>query len=176
MNGDELLSIALDAFRVRVTRVLPAQIREAVEALTDEQLWWRPNEKSNSIGNLVLHLSGSLDYYLNRNLGGLDFTRDRAAEFAERRSIPKPELLARFDAMVANAERTFDSLTPARLGEPSPEPTMHRVVFQDLINAALHLSNHAGQIVWIAKMLREDAVHETWIRTHKNLGAWKQQA
>ena len=174
MQGDELLSLALDAFRVRVTQVFPAQIRTAVEALTDEQIWWRPNEGSNSIGNLVLHLSGSLDLYLNRKLGGLEFTRDRAAEFAERREIPKAELLARFDAMVANAERTFDSLNAQRLGEPSPEPTMHRVVFQDLINAALHLSNHAGQIVWIAKMLRENAVDEVWIRTHKKLGAWKQ--
>lgn len=173
MDGDELLTVTIDAFRTRVTRVFPAQIRAAVEALTDEQIWWRPNETSNSIGNLVLHLSGSLDHYLNRNLGGLDFTRDRAAEFAERREIPKAELLARFDAMVANAERTFDSLTPARLGEPSPEPTMHRVVMQDLLNAAMHLANHAGQIVWIAKMLREGAVDEVWIRTHKRLGAWK---
>src|SRR5688500_12477557 len=122
MNGDELLSVALDAFRVRVTRVFPGQIRAAVAALSDEQIWWRPNEKSNSVGNIVLHLSGSLDHYLNRNLGGLDFTRDRAAEFAERRPIPKAELLERFDAMVTNADRTFDSLNPARLGEPSPEP------------------------------------------------------
>ena len=165
--------VLIDALRTRMTSVFPAQIRAAVEPLTDEQIWWRPNEQSNSIGNLVLHLAGSLNLYLNRNIGGIDYTRDRAAEFAERRQIPKQELLALFDDMVARAVRTFDSLTPQRLSDPSPEPTMHSIVVQDLVNAFGHLANHAGQIVWIAKMLQGDAVHEIWIRTHRELGAWK---
>jgi len=165
--------VLLDALHTRITRVFPAQIRGALEPLTDEQIWWRPNEQSNSIGNIVLHLTGSLNHYLARNIGGIEYQRDRAAEFAERREIPKAELLAVFDDMVARAERTFAALAPDRLAEPSPEPTMHAIVAQDLLNAMAHLSNHAGQIVWIAKMLRGDAVHETWIRTHRSEGAWK---
>ena len=165
--------VLLDALRSRVTRVFPAQIRAAIEPLTDEQIWWRPNEQSNSIGNLVLHLTGSLNLYLNRNIGGIDYTRDRAAEFAERGSIPRAELLALFDDMVARAERTFDALTPARLGDPSPEPTMHSFVLQDLVNAFGHLANHSGQIVWIAKMLHGGAIDDIWIKTHRQLGAWK---
>jgi len=172
----EPLQATLDALRARVTRVFPAQVRTAVNALTDDQIWWRPNESSNSIGNLVLHLSGSLDYYLNRNLGGLEFTRDRPAEFNERHPIPKEQLLARFDEMVANAVRTFDSLTVARLGEPSPEPTMYNLLVEDLLNAAMHLANHAGQIVWIAKMLEVNAVDEVWIRSHRAEGGWKPKA
>ncbi|HYC92100.1 MAG TPA: DUF1572 family protein [Thermoanaerobaculia bacterium] len=169
--------ILLDALRSRITAVFPAQVRGALEALTDEQIWWRPNEQSNSIGNIVLHLTGSLNHFLNRNIGGIDYDRDRAAEFAERRQIPKEELLALFDDMVSRAERTFASLTPERLGDPSPEPKMHSIVLQDLVNAFGHLANHAGQIVWIAKMLRGDApdkaIDEIWIRTHRDLGAWK---
>ena len=164
---------ALAALRARITAVFPAQVRAALASLTDEQLWWRPNEKSNSIGNLVVHLTGSLNHYLNRNLGGLDYTRDRAAEFAERRMLPKSEVLARFDEMVANAERTFARLTPESLGEPSPEPDMHSIVFEDVINVAMHLATHTGQIVWIAKMLDEGAVDEVWIRSHRAEGAWK---
>src|SRR5262245_34683128 len=79
----ELAEITLEALKARICRVFPAQVRAAVEALDDDQIWWRPNETSNSIGNLVLHLSGSLNHYLNRGYGGLDYTRDRAAEFAE---------------------------------------------------------------------------------------------
>jgi hypothetical protein len=167
------LQITLDALRSRVTRVFPAQVRAAVEPLTEEQFWWRPNESSNSIGNLVLHLAGSLKHYLNRNVGGIDYTRDRAAEFAERRAIPKAEVMAAFDEMVAGAEKTFDTLTPERLEHPSPEPSMHSILLEDVLNAAIHLSNHTGQIVWIAKMLQEGAVDEVWIRTHRKLGAWK---
>lgn len=166
--------VLLDALRTRITGVFPAQIRASLEALTDEQVWWRPNEQSNSVGNIVLHLARSLNHFLNRNIGGIDYERDRAAEFAERRAISKAELLAIFDDMVAKAERTFAALTPERLGDPSPEPKMHSVVLQDLVNVLAHLSNHAGQIVWIAKMLRGDALDEIWMRTHKEQGAWKQ--
>lgn len=164
--------IILDALKTRITAVFPAQIHDAVNRLTDEQLWWRPNESSNSIGNLLLHLSGSLNLYLNRNLGSIDYTRDRAAEFAERRELPKADLLAIFDGMVASARTTFEGLTADRLDEPSPEPSMHRLVVEDLINIAAHLAFHAGQIVWIAKMFDASAVDETWIRTHRSAGAW----
>lgn len=167
--------IALAALRSRITGVFPAQIRTALASLTDEQVWWRPNEKSNSIGNLVLHLTGSLNHFLNRNLGGINYDRDRAAEFAERRSLPKAELLALFDDMVAKAERTFDNMTLDTLARPSPEPSMHAIVFEDLINITAHIATHAGQIVWIAKMLNENAVDDVWIKTHRSEGAWKKR-
>lgn len=165
--NDQTLTLTLDALRSRVTRVLPAEVRECIALLDDEQIWWRPNEQSNSIGNIILHVSGSLNHYLNRNIGGIAYDRDRAAEFAERRNIPKAELLAIFDGMVANAEKTFDAVTLERLGDASPEPKMHKTVMEDLLNVAIHFSNHAGQIVWITKMLRGDAVDEVWMKAHK---------
>ena len=170
--ANEIGTTALDALRVRITKVFPAQIRTCLDQLSDEEIWSRPNESTNSIGNIVLHIAGSLDHYLNRNLGGLAFTRDRDAEFAERRRIPRNELRARFDEMVRHAEQTFASLTPERLGEPSPEPKMHRLVIEDLINIVAHLANHTGQIVWITKMFRGGAVDEVWINAHKK-GAWR---
>ena len=170
--NDQTLTTALTALKARVTKVLPAEVRDCVALLDDEQIWWRPNEQSNSVGNIILHVSGSLNYYLNRNIGGIDYDRDRAAEFAERRTIPKAELLAIFDDMVAKAEQTFDALTLERLGDASPEPKMHASVMEDLINVAVHFSNHAGQIVWITKMLRGDAVDEVWIRAHKE-NVWR---
>lgn len=168
-----MFTITIAALRARVTRVFPAQIRAAVATLTDEQIWWRPNETSNSIGNLIVHLTGSLNLYLARNIGGIAFERDRAAEFAERRLLPKAEVMALFEEMVTRAERTFDGLTPERLSEPSPEPTMHELVIEDLLNVGMHLSTHTGQIVWIAKMLAEGSVREVWIKSHRNEGAWK---
>jgi hypothetical protein len=166
--NDQTLTLTLDALRSRVTRVLPVQVRECVALLDDDQIWWRPNEQSNSIGNIILHVSGSLNHYLNRNIGGIEYDRDRAAEFAERRNIPKAELLAIFDGMVANAEKTFDAVTLERLGDASPEPKMHKTVMEDLLNVGIHFSNHVGQIVWITKMLRGDAVDEVWMKAHKD--------
>jgi uncharacterized damage-inducible protein DinB len=170
--ADEIAAATYDALRTRIAAVFPAQIRQCVEALDDEQIWWRPNESSNSIGNIVLHVSGSLNHFLNRQIGGFDYDRNREAEFAERRHLPKAELLQIFDDMAAKAEQTFNALTPERLGDPSPEPKMSKVVVQDLIGVATHLANHAGQILWITKMLREGSLDEVWMRTHKHLGAW----
>lgn len=170
--ADELASLTIDSLRARITRIFPAQIRQCLEQLDDEQIWWRPNEPSNSIGNLVLHLTGSLNHYLNRNVGGVEYDRNREAEFAERRHMPKAELLALFDDMVAKAEKTFDGLTPERLMQPSPEPKMSQYVIQDLLNVGVHISTHTGQILWITKMLREGALDEVWMHTHKRLGGW----
>src|SRR5205823_8124238 len=101
MRMSDPLPYVLASLRARITKVFPAQIRECLAKLDDEQIWWRPNESSNSVGNLVIHLAGSLNHFLNRQLGGFDYDRDRAAEFAERRHIPKDELLATFDEMVS---------------------------------------------------------------------------
>ena len=166
-------SPTLAALRVRITWVFPAQIRASVESVTDEQLWWRPNETSNSIGNLVLHLSGSLNLYLNRNIGGFSYERDREAEFSARGPMDRRKLMAIFDGMVANAEKTLDKLTPEKLGGPSTDPERNSYLVDDLINIATHLANHTGQIVWIAKMLHEGALNEVWMRAHKREGAWK---
>jgi len=173
MHMSDPLPYVLDSLRARVTKVFPAQVRECLAALDDEQIWWRPNETSNSIGNLVIHLSGSLNHYLNRGIGGFEYDRDRAAEFAERRHIPKDELQAIFDDMVSKAEQTFDALTIERLGDPSPEPKMYTLVVEDLLSVMSHLANHTGQILWITKMLKDGALDEVWMKTHKRLGAWK---
>jgi uncharacterized damage-inducible protein DinB len=171
----DALESALDSLRVRITKVLPEQVRGCLEMLDEEQIWWRPNEQSNSVGNIVLHVSGSLNHYLNRGVGGIEYTRDRDAEFAERRHIPKDELRATFDDMVSKAETTFDSLTLERLGDPSSEPRMQRLVIDDLIAIASHLANHTGQVVWITKMLVGGAVDEVWIRAHKEF-AWPRKS
>jgi len=162
----------LASLRNRITKIFPEQIRTCLEKLTDDQIWWRPNEKANSVGNLVVHITGSLNHYLNLDVGGIEYHRDRASEFAERRHIPKAELLSAFDDMVSKGEKTFAGVTIERLASPSPEPKMYSLLVEDLIAIATHISNHAGQIVWITKMLAEGGIDEVWIRTHKELGGW----
>lgn len=163
----------LAALHTRIARVLPGQIRAVVEKLSDEEIWWRPNETSNSIGNLVLHLSGSLNHYLNRNIGGIAYDRDRDGEFAARGPVPKKELMAIFDDMVANADRTLAGLKPESLTGPSTDPERLNYLVEDLIGILNHVSTHTGQILWIGKMLHEGEFREVWMKTHKHLGGWK---
>src|SRR6266702_8297067 len=69
------------------------KIERCLEVLTDEQIWWRANPQSNSIGNLILHLSGNVRQWIVSGLGGAADGRDRPAEFSEHGPIPKDELL-----------------------------------------------------------------------------------
>ena len=170
---NDLGNLALEALRVRITKVLPAQIRSCIQELSEEQLWWRPNEESNSVGNLVLHVRGAVLHFLCRGVGGLEYERDRPAEFAAGNTLSKQELLEKFDEMIAKATRTFDGLDPARLGESSTEPAYYSIVFEDLFGVAIHLATHTGQIVYVTKMLKAGSVRDLWSQTHKQSGAWR---
>lgn len=170
--ADPLAETALAVLRNRITRVMPEQIRAAVATVSDEQLWWRPNESSNSVANILIHLTGSINHYLNFFVGKIEYQRDRDAEFAERRNIPRDEVMQAFDEMIANAEKTLDALTPEQMSAAAADPR-YALLFEDLLAVALHISNHTGQIVWIAKMLHDKALDDVWIRSHQREGAWK---
>ena len=149
--GDLFLSEA----RVRLEDAA-ALIRHCLEQLDDEQLWWRPREGMNSIGNLVLHLAGNLKQRFQANIGGEPDVRDRPAEFTERRAIPKADLLTRFDESVADALARLGSLTPEKLverkrvqqGGRDLEASVLGILFQTLT----HLAGHAQEIVTMTRM------------------------
>lgn len=164
---NNLNDVALGALRSRITLMLPTQIRSCVDELSEEQLWWRPNEQTNSVGNLVLHVSGSMRHYLSRGVGGIEYHRDRPAEFAERGPIPRAQLLATFDETISQAAGILDSFDTSRFLEPTDEQNYVPTVFDLIFNIAIHLATHAGQIVFVTKMLKEGSLDELWIRAHK---------
>ena len=171
-NKLPLAANALAALRIRITKVLPAQIKSCLDELNDEQIWWRPNEKANSIGNLTLHVCGAVNHFLSRGVGGHEYSRDRPAEFATR-SLSKPELLRLLEEMVERAESTFDELNASRLNDDSTEPTYCSTIFEDLFGVAIHVAVHTGQIVYVTKMLKEGSIDDLWAQTHRTLGAWR---
>src|SRR5262245_63059725 len=130
MEKDKTLdNTVLSALRGRITRIIPNQVRSAVETLKDEQLWWRPNEHANSVGNLVLHVSGSMRFYLSRGVGGFEYDRNRPAEFAERGPIPREQLLATFDEAISQAAKVSDSFVTSRFLQASDEPDYCATIF-----------------------------------------------
>jgi uncharacterized damage-inducible protein DinB len=68
------------------------KIERCLERLSDEQIWWRPNDQSNSIGNLLLHLCGNARQWIVCGVGGANDARNRDAEFAQRETIVGSEL------------------------------------------------------------------------------------
>ena len=157
---DELGKQIIDAVRQRLVRELPPQIHKSLEEMSDAQIWWRPNAGSNSVGNLVLHLCGSMRHFLGRGVGGTDYRRDRPAEFAEKGPIPRQELRRVLDDSVTEADRILSDLAPGRLLDVTERAGDSFTVLAILLRMSHHWAAHTSQIVYIAKAFREGPVAE----------------
>src|SRR5215471_14365820 len=91
------------------------KIERCVTLLTNEQIWWRANPASNSIGNLLLHLSGNVRQWIVVGLGGAVDERDRDAEFAQRDRIARDQLLTRLGETLREADQTLTNFDDERL-------------------------------------------------------------
>jgi Protein of unknown function (DUF1572) len=91
------------------------KIERCLEKLTDEQIWWRANEESNSIGNLILHLCGNARQWIICGVGGQPDNRVRDAEFAQRDAIARDELLTLLRSTLTEIETTLRTLDPSLL-------------------------------------------------------------
>jgi uncharacterized damage-inducible protein DinB len=159
-----LESTVLHIVKTRLVKDYPGQINVCLDALTDDQLWWRPNDRSNSLANLVIHLAGSNRYYFEHVIGGQPDHRTRDAEFAVRGGQTKTSLQRLWAESVASTERTLDSFDPARLMEQTDRSGKMTTFAQILLHVSHHNSVHMGQIVFIAKQLNPVAIDDIWMK------------
>jgi uncharacterized damage-inducible protein DinB len=130
------------------------RLRGCVESLTDEQVWWRPNEASNSVGNLLLHLNGNVRQWLVASFNGGEETRNRPAEFAQRQVIPAAALLRILGATVEEASVVLSRLTEADL-IGTRHIQGHTVTgLYAVYHVVEHFGMHYGQMLYISKLVR----------------------
>ncbi|HZS05060.1 MAG TPA: DinB family protein [Blastocatellia bacterium] len=129
------------------------KIERCVEMLSDEQIWWRPNEESNSVGNLLLHLAGNARQWIISGIGGEPDRRVRQQEFDERSQVPRAELMARLKQTLAEADAVLAGLDAETLLEQRTIQGHERRVLDAIYHVVTHLSMHTGQIILVTKML-----------------------
>jgi uncharacterized damage-inducible protein DinB len=127
------------------------KIRRAVKAIPADAIWRRANDKSNSVGNLLVHLAGNVRQWLVSGVGGAPDTRDRAAEFGARSGAGADELLARLEGVLAEADSIIARLTPEDLAQRRTIQGREVSVMAAVYSAVQHFSTHLGQIIMIAK-------------------------
>jgi uncharacterized damage-inducible protein DinB len=132
------------------------KIERCLERLTDEQVWWRASERSNSVGNLLLHLEGNLRQWVVCGVGGAEDARVRDREFAERRLVPRAELLGALRAAVAEAGDALARLDPEALLETRRVQGLDVTTLAAVFHAVEHFSMHTGQIILLTKMLADE--------------------
>jgi uncharacterized damage-inducible protein DinB len=138
------------------------KIERCLDHLTDDDVWSRPNEASNSIGNLLLHLRGNVTQWIVAGVGGRTYERHRQREFDERTHIPANELLAQLRGAVENASEVIRGLDADTLLSRRSIQDYDVTVLEAIYHVVEHFSMHTGQIILLTKA-----------RTGKDLKLWQ---
>jgi uncharacterized damage-inducible protein DinB len=128
-----------------------AHIAKCLRQLDEAELWWRPNASSNSVGNLLLHLSGNISQYILSSLANQPDTRQRAAEFTATDGFTKAQAWQLLDTTITQACATV-AACPA--GEMLRVRKVQGFEFSGLgvvLHVVEHLSYHTGQIAYLVK-------------------------
>jgi uncharacterized damage-inducible protein DinB len=145
-------SSLVEYFRMRVQE----KVHELLEPLSSEQLWQRPFPYGNSIGNLILHLTGNLNYYIGAQIAGTQYIRHRDLEFSDS-GKPKDELLKDFDDAVDIAVTAVSAQSDRDLSAPyHAERADGSTRFGQILACAGHAYHHVGQLIYLQReLLRE---------------------
>jgi uncharacterized damage-inducible protein DinB len=142
-----------DAQRLLGKEHMP-HIERCLEQLSDEEIWWRPNEASNSAGNLILHLCGNVRQWIVANLGGKEDVRDRDSEFAARGPIPRQALIKQLKTTVQEACAVLAQLPEAALHCNFTIQGLHVTGVVAVAHVVEHFAYHTGQIIYVTKLKR----------------------
>jgi uncharacterized damage-inducible protein DinB len=148
----------LIALSRRYLREYLTKIRLAVSVLDDDIVWARPNEASNSIGNLMLHLAGNARQWIVSGVGGATDIRDRQSEFDRRAPLPARSLIDSLEQTISDVDRVLASLTAADLHTRRTIQANDVSVFEAIYHVVEHFSMHTGQIILLAKNTQPDRI------------------
>lgn len=115
--------------------------------LPDEALDWTPDPGMNSMTVLIVHVTGSLQYWVGEMLGGEPAQRDRSSEF-QAENLSKGELHDKLESTSAQIKRVMEDVTMADL-EEKRYSTIHKDYFDGafaLAHALEHTALHVGHM------------------------------
>src|SRR6516225_266298 len=148
------LTGSLQSALIEELEQLRDSVRDLANSLSEQELWTKPIEPGNSVGHLILHLTGNLNHFVGAQLGGSGYVRDREREFTESNPPSKDLVLANLDQAVATFRRVVSSLTADQLAAPHPESRFGSV-FNTLLHLVAHFALHRGQMSYIVRLLKK---------------------
>ena len=128
------------------------KIEHCLNQLTDEDIWWRPYEEHNAIGNIILHCCGNMRQWLIDGLNQTPDVRDRPGEFASRDRIAKEELLNRLRDTINEADAAIASIGPDELLSPRRIQGFDVTAQSAILDSVAHLGGHTQEIIWITRL------------------------
>lgn len=159
---DRQLEFGVDGLSLQIAQSLAvhySRVRDKIHALVKplsaDQLWRRPYPYGNSVGHLLLHLTGNLSYYIGAQIAGTGYVRDRPREFGDGSRRPKDDVMRDFDCVVDMVLATLAAQREADWGLPyqavGAEDVTERLGM--FVRCAAHADHHAGQMIYLCKEL-----------------------
>lgn len=135
------------------------KVHEWVAPLSSDQIWRKPYPYGNSVGHILLHLTGNLNYYIGARIASTGYVRDRDREFNDTVKRPKEAILADFDRAIDMVVSTIRQQSAEDWTRPySAEREPHaRDRFTAFFRCSAHAYHHVGQIIYLAKELTRAA-------------------
>jgi uncharacterized damage-inducible protein DinB len=144
--------IAQSIYRIELSS---ERIEKSFLLLEEEDTWKRPNDASNSIGNLVLHLCGNITQYIISSLGGKPDNRVRDLEFSTKSGYTKVQVLAKLREVVKEAKEVICNIPEEELLRVRSVQGFNISGIAIVIHVVEHYSYHTGQIAFWTKLLKE---------------------
>ena len=164
-NPDSKMTALADEYRQQACDLLDQsmiKLKNCLRQLNDEQLWWRPSENLNSIGNLVLHMCGNLRQWSVAGLTDAEDTRDREAEFSTSGGMDAAALLELAQSTVEHAQQVFRSASDQQLVETLVIQGFTVTGLNAILHTATHFVGHTHQIILLTRIQLADAYQFAW--------------
>lgn len=129
-------------------------IKTSMESINDAEVWQKPNDSLNSIGNLILHICGNMTQYIISSLGEMEDERNRDGEFQTKGGLNKEELIKKLERTVDTSKRVIFDAKPEQLVKIRSVQGFSFSGVGVIMHAVEHLSYHTGQIAFWVKLLR----------------------
>jgi len=134
-----------------------ARIEHCLAQLTDEQAWWRPRADLNSVGNLVLHLTGNVRQLICSELGGAP-TRARPAGRVRRPGAgPRGRPAGRPAGGGGGRRGGADGAGGGRLGAGLLVPGQPATAVGLAVRSVAHFRGHAQEVIHLTRAILGDA-------------------
>lgn len=149
-----------DCFRKEFTQQSIFRNNESVKRIIaclrqieETELWKRPNEHSNSMANLILHLCGNITQYIISALGDTADTRERDKEFSRQGGYKEEELIEKLVTITDQANQIIKNISDDDLKKVYHVQGFSLSGIGIIIHVTEHLSYHTGQIAFYVKQV-----------------------
>ena len=157
--SDNFENNLLHAFKKEIEKRLVEEsiprLIKCLDQLSLDEVWFRPNANTVSVGNLCLHLCGNVRQWLISGLGGKPDIRNRPLEFSTTGPIPKETLIKDLNKLSQEILNTLEGIKVEDLLKKRPVQIYEETGLSILVHVTEHFSYHVGQVTYFVKSRKD---------------------